>query len=227
LSHHHGKLLAALLTIARAWFVASRPPAEVPAFGGFENWAKVVGGILAHAGVREFLGNTQEFYDLADDSTPQWESFLGTLHAEYGDHRFTVAELSRRLQSEQELKENLPEELSGAWGEKEAASDRFKTKLGRAFRIRVGTRFGGDGLHLERAGVESKGKQVRWRIIRAGMQGSQGCSAPSQETANTTNHQRMADTSLLNLQPWRTETRDDNVGEQVQHEQQRKSSREC
>jgi Omp85 superfamily domain len=36
----------------------------------------VVAGILANAGVRGFLGNMQEFYDLADDSTPQWESFL-------------------------------------------------------------------------------------------------------------------------------------------------------
>jgi len=198
---HRGELLAALLTLARAWFAAGQPAAEVPAFGGFENWAKVVAGILANAGIRGFLGNMQEFYDLADDSTPQWESFLDALYAGFGDHSFTVAELAKEMQIDPALRERLPEELSGAWGEKEAASDRFKIKLGRAFRIRLRTRFGNDGLCLERAGVESKGKQVRWRVVPAGMQGSQGCSPRSEDIINGTPDQQGTDSSLLNLQP--------------------------
>jgi len=198
---HRGKLLVALLTIARAWFAAGQPAAPVPAFGSFENWARVVAGILWHAGVRGFLGNMQEFYDLADDGTPQWESFLVALHTEYCEDSFSVAELSRQLQSDSSLREVLREELSGAWGEKEAPSDRFKVKLGKAFRIRLGTRFGNDGLHLERAGQESKGKQVRWKVVRAGMQGSQGSSRSSAETANSCADQQLTDSSLLNLQP--------------------------
>jgi hypothetical protein len=198
---HRGDLLAALLTLARAWFAAGQPPADVPTLGSFENWSKVVGGILAHAGVRGFLGNMQEFYDLSDDSTPQWESFLAGIYAEYGQERFTVSQLSGRLQADAALKESLPEELAAVWGERDSPSDRFKTKLGKAFRTRVGTRFGSDGLFLERGGTESKGKQIRWKVSCAGMQGSQGCSPESDNGMHLPNVQEVPGPPLLTLQP--------------------------
>lgn len=50
-----GELLAALLTIARAWWAADCPKTAVPAFGSFEEWTATVGGVLAHARVEGFL----------------------------------------------------------------------------------------------------------------------------------------------------------------------------
>ena len=54
---HRGELLWSLLTIARAWFVAGKPEGFVETLGGFESWAKIDGGILAHAGIPAFLQN--------------------------------------------------------------------------------------------------------------------------------------------------------------------------
>lgn len=198
---HRGEILGALLTISRAWFAAGRPAAEVPTLGGFENWAKTMAGILAFAGVPGFLGNVQELYDLADDGTPQWEGFLAALHATYGDHSFTVAQLSNELQTNAPLRETLPDEISAGWGDGQSPSNRFKTKLGKAFRARVGTRFGADCVYLERAGAESRGQQVRWRVVRAGVQGSQGHSVPPTQKSSIDSEQHGRDASLLNLQP--------------------------
>ena len=166
------ELIGALLTIARGWFAAESPAPPVQPLGSFEQWAKTLAGILAYAGIKGFLENLQELYSLADDSSPQWEGFLTALGAEVGEGSFSVSELAERVQSDRELRESLPDDLQAVWGDdKESASNRFRTKLGKAFKARTGTRFGTDPVFLERAGTESKGKQVRWRVVRAGIQG--------------------------------------------------------
>ena len=83
---HRGEILAALLTMARAWYVAGCPlPQKVPApMGSFEQWTRTVGGILEYAGVQGFLGNQQTLYAVADEETPQWETFLKIWHEHYG-----------------------------------------------------------------------------------------------------------------------------------------------
>jgi hypothetical protein len=52
---HRGKLLAALLTLARAWFVAGMPKPRLKPIGSFENWTITVGGILEYVGVKSFM----------------------------------------------------------------------------------------------------------------------------------------------------------------------------
>ncbi len=59
-SDNRGRLLAALLTIVRAWHTAGRPPAAVPTFGGFERWAMTVGSILAYLGIPGFLEKRED-----------------------------------------------------------------------------------------------------------------------------------------------------------------------
>jgi hypothetical protein len=55
---HRGDLIAALLVLARYWFLNGRPkPKKVRSLGSFETWCNVVGGILELAGVEGFLGN--------------------------------------------------------------------------------------------------------------------------------------------------------------------------
>ena len=44
--------------------------------GGFEAWAKIIGGILSFAGVDGFLENLAQFHDEADLEGPEWEGFL-------------------------------------------------------------------------------------------------------------------------------------------------------
>jgi hypothetical protein len=47
--------------------------------GGFDRWERVVGGILAHAGVSGFLGNLDQLYEEADEEDSSWETFLELL----------------------------------------------------------------------------------------------------------------------------------------------------
>src|SRR5262249_61644492 len=64
-----GDILAALLTLARAYFAAGRPRPKlaVPTIGGFSSWARMVGGTLAHAGIQGFLTNLDALYEQVDE----------------------------------------------------------------------------------------------------------------------------------------------------------------
>ena len=60
---NRGEIIAALLTLARAWFSAGQPAPSTAVPGGYESWATVVGGILEHAGIAGFLSNLQNVYE--------------------------------------------------------------------------------------------------------------------------------------------------------------------
>lgn len=55
-SEHRTELVAAALTMVRAWIVAGRPQACVKPFGSFERWAASVASILKFCGVDGFGG---------------------------------------------------------------------------------------------------------------------------------------------------------------------------
>jgi hypothetical protein len=90
-------LLRALLIMARAWWVAGCPAPSVKPWGSFEDYSRVVGGILEHAGVTGFLANRQEFREAADDERSEWALFLSMLHASFGDQFFTAGEVFYRV----------------------------------------------------------------------------------------------------------------------------------
>ena len=205
---HRGKLLAALLTIARAWFAAGRPASDVPRIGGFQEWADMVGGMLAHAGVHGFLGNVAELYEQADDTSTQWEGFLFALREFFGENSFTVAELLQGMQSR--LKEHLPEELAAAWGNDNVPSNGLRAKLGKALRKRIGTRYGTDGLHLLRSGTESRGGCVRWTVV-AGLQGSTPSYAEAANVRSDVFSNGTAGTTLQTLHSCTEQAREDSV----------------
>jgi hypothetical protein len=79
---NRGEIIAALLTLARAWFFAGRPAPSIAVPGGYESWATVVGGILEHAGVTGFLSNLQNVYEKSDEETAEWAEFLGGFEEE-------------------------------------------------------------------------------------------------------------------------------------------------
>jgi hypothetical protein len=109
---HRGELVAAILTVARAWFAAGRPPAEVMAFGGFDAWAKSIGGILAHARVSGFLANLPALYESMDEETQQWVAFLETWYRMYGDTPVVIAEVLRGFRDGTALTDVLPTALT-------------------------------------------------------------------------------------------------------------------
>jgi|GEM_PF-2811707 len=56
LGENRSKIIGAILTLIRAWWVAGRKPGTT-VLASFESWSKVIGGILEHAGIEGFLTN--------------------------------------------------------------------------------------------------------------------------------------------------------------------------
>ena len=168
---HRGELIAALLTLARAWYAAGQPPAEVPRLGNFQGWATTVGGILAHAWVEGFLGNLDILYQQADEEAAQWAAFLHAWHTTYGEDAVLVARLEQDIRAGSvevpligaSLYRALPDELA------DIHKGDFKRRLGKALARRVGSQFDDSGLHLERAGMDSHTNAVYWRVVGAGV----------------------------------------------------------
>jgi len=90
---HRGELIYAALTLIQAWVAAGRPEADVTPLGSYENWTRVMGGILQHAGVPGFLENILEFYELADSESAVWREFLEAWWQRYGDKKVKTSDL--------------------------------------------------------------------------------------------------------------------------------------
>jgi len=173
---HRGELLAALLALARSWFIAGCPEPEVTPVGSFEDWTTIVGGILQHAGVEGFLANSSQLYKQADAESIQWEAFLKTLDGVFYSEPFTVAQVWEKMndktynaetrqtaltQRAEELRAALPDFIA-------QAMDRegfFKQRLGFAFGERVGRRYGDAQSRIERDADDLHGKVARWKVV--------------------------------------------------------------
>jgi hypothetical protein len=122
--------------MARAWFVAEQPtPAEkLPKLGGFDEWVRIVGGILEFSDLPGFLANQQDIYDLVDDEGPQWRGFLQAWFEQMGGkpEPVTVRYLAgfRANPQPNPLLEALPESVG--WDEKNL--DNSRKRLGKALK---------------------------------------------------------------------------------------------
>jgi hypothetical protein len=140
------RILAAILTLARAWMQAGRPkPTGIPQIGGFERWRWVIGGILQNAGLTDFLDNYNQFHERSDVTTTLWDSFLLVLLKHFPGG-FSTKEVVTRLEVERGnqqrslmdpetmLDDVLPDDIAGKKGD-------LRTILGKAFAKRQGQVF--------------------------------------------------------------------------------------
>ncbi len=152
-----GEFVAAVLIVARAWWAAGRPPADVPALGGFTPWAKTLGAILAHAGVNGFLDNLAAFHDQADADALEWEAWLTAWRDRFAGWDVTVAQLVEDMDVETSpLRGALPGRLT--YGRPD-----FPKQLGQAIRARAGRHFGTDGLQVVPRG-RNRAKVAIWTV---------------------------------------------------------------
>jgi len=91
---NRGMLIWAVLTMAEAWIVEGCPaPEGLPTLGMFEDWIRVIGGILQVAGIPGFLGNLDEFYEESDAESTTLRTFIHMWWEEYGQNEVGVSEL--------------------------------------------------------------------------------------------------------------------------------------
>jgi len=158
---NRGALLAALLTLARAWHCAGSPRAAVKPLGSFEQWTRIIGGVLEHAGVTGFLANANELYEQADDDAAQWEVFLRACCEVFGDAAVTISDLAIRLASTAPLISALPDSLAEA---RVSVKGDFKKLLGQSLAKRAERRYGDEGFCVTRGGKDSRKNTVQWKF---------------------------------------------------------------
>jgi hypothetical protein len=162
---NRGELLAALLTLARAWYLAGKPRPSCSPLGSFEEWTIAVGGILQHAGVSGFLGNAASLYELSEQESAQGEAFLSAVREIFGSEPFTAAQLGNSVfnptagEPAKTLRDSLPDKFAGSL---EDESD-FTRRAGRYFGERVSKRFGESAIRVERGSL-LHGRQ-QWKVI--------------------------------------------------------------
>ena len=100
---HRAELVAAGLTLVRAWFAAGSPQnAAGRRFGSFETWAGMVGGILDVAGVAGFLDNLSEWRSESDYEGRYWIDHFGWLAETFGlGEQFTASDVVARMRRAQ------------------------------------------------------------------------------------------------------------------------------
>ncbi|MFN2513410.1 MAG: hypothetical protein ABR568_18555, partial [Pyrinomonadaceae bacterium] len=166
---HRGDLLAALLTLARAWYVAGKPEAAIRPLGSFEEWARIIGGILEHAGIKGFLDNADQLYEQADDESVQWEGFIALCNQQFRDNAVTVSDLAIAVLRDP-LRGSLPDYLLEAHL---SGKGDFKKLLGKSLAKRTDRRYGDDGWYIARVGLDTSKKVTLWSFQRKTLEQNQ------------------------------------------------------
>lgn len=150
-------IIAAMLTIARAWVVAGRPGiATAPSLGSYESWCGILDGILNYMGVKGFLTNLGEMYQKADTEGSQWECFIGSIYDHWGDKVFTASELVQAMEVDTSFELALPDSIA----------DRNNSDLNRVLGNALARHeqdIGTNGLMVQRAG--SKKNAATWQVV--------------------------------------------------------------
>jgi hypothetical protein len=81
---HRAEMVAALLIMARAWFLNGKPVWSGCPLGSYETWSQYVGGILEHGGVTDFLKNLEDLYEQTDDELNEWSAFMNAIFETFG-----------------------------------------------------------------------------------------------------------------------------------------------
>lgn len=168
-----GDIVTAALILIRNWINGGRVPGRATV-GGYEAWARVIGGILDAAGIVGFMGNIAELYEAADPSAALWSAFVTEWWNQFHDQIVGVKELIQLADSEP------PEAISTSVGGEPAAiigglgllDELLSGRTARARKIQLGQLLGGrvdtvvEGFKIEAAGAVKKTKT--YRLVAAG-----------------------------------------------------------
>lgn len=101
------QLVAAALTILRAFVVAGRPSHGLPPKGSFEQWDRLIRGAIIFAGGGDPLGGVQRIRDASDADLDQLRALLVAWHDMFGSMATTVSEAIKKTGGSGELHEAM------------------------------------------------------------------------------------------------------------------------
>jgi hypothetical protein len=159
---NRGDLLAATLTLLRAWIAAGKPRSDVT-MGSFEKWAAVIGGVLDVAGIPGFMTGTSAWLDESDPDTDGWSVHLAALHTLSAGQPFTVAQVVRWLGR---LDHNGERMLELPYYRRDADPNQGR-EIGNMYRRQRDRWHGGYCLQSSKARNSSTGGKT-WVIIKPG-----------------------------------------------------------
>lgn len=146
-------LVRAALVLVRAWLARGRPMWGGKPLGSFEDWSRVVGGILDVAGVKDFLGNLQQFYSASTDTGDDEYPLVTAWFEKFGEQEMLA----------RDLVEVAAYVDSGGAGVSESFLDRMTPKaLSKRLRTLNGRVYG----DLEVVHVRRKGKPDRYKLVK-------------------------------------------------------------
>jgi hypothetical protein len=110
---NRGEILANVLTMARAWYVAGKPDGSAKPLGSFESWTKILSGMLEYAGVTGLLENAAKLAE-RDAGSDEWNFFLAKWHEIFGPKPILMRDLLNELWKDEDLADVMPEEVAEA-----------------------------------------------------------------------------------------------------------------
>jgi hypothetical protein len=156
-----GRIIAAMLTMARAWFAAGRPaPAHPARLGGFETWVETVQGVVDYAGIPDCLGNLNTICGAMDEEGLEWERFLLIVQDWSGGKRFLTKDLVAAIAHQEELRNAVPAGITAAV----ADADAYSRVLGGEFKKRQGRYYGQSNVYLVKDANDPHTKLATWRV---------------------------------------------------------------
>jgi hypothetical protein len=158
-----GPVIAALLTLARGWFVAGCPPGTTFRADNFAEWARVCSGILTHADVDGFLTNRSQLTANVEDGRLEWRGFVEHLGRRVGSEPFTTAQVANWLADDDALLSVAPADIRSA----SKGKDDFTKVLGQLLsrqRDRVFDTTDARRLRFTRA-ANTHTNTATWRIV--------------------------------------------------------------
>jgi len=102
IAQHRAELIAAALTILRAYHVAGRPGQGLPAWGGFDEWSALIRSGLVWVGEADPCRTRQHVIE-DDPDRERSAALLANWHRAFGDRDIPVAEVVNRTESDCDL----------------------------------------------------------------------------------------------------------------------------
>ena len=157
---NRGSIIASILTVARAWILAGKPYSkDTLVLGGFENYCRIIGGILNFVGIKGFLANAKSMHDELDMDTTQWKRFFSVWHEHIGEVSLTAAKLTQYINNSDELRGALPDFLA------DTDNKNYSVKLGQQLAKKKDAIYHDDKKRFKLIKDSTRQRAVCWKVV--------------------------------------------------------------